>query len=80
MTSVNHPKNLCPFRDQPGWIREPSSLSPKRGPLRPSQSPFETVLRRPKGSLARLSALSHPLNWAQIALLSPSRRLKIQVA
>lgn len=84
MTSRNHPKQLCPFLDQRCSIGEASSSPPKRGPLRSSQSPFEAILQRPKGLLARLSALSHPLSSArtgsQIALLSPSRRLEIQVA
>jgi len=84
MTCRNHSKQLCPFLDQRCSIGEASSSPPKRDPLRSSRSPFETALQRPNGPLARLSALSHPLNWAradsQIALLSPSRRLKTQVA
>jgi hypothetical protein len=84
MTSVNHPKKLCPFLDQRCWIGEPSSSPSKRGHLPSSQTPFETVSQHPKGPLTRLSDLSHPLNrthaGSQIPLLSPARRLKIQVA
>jgi hypothetical protein len=84
MSSDNHPEKVCPFLDQRCSIGEASSSPLKRSPLHSSQSPLKTISQRPKDSLARLSALGHPLNWApagsQIALLSPSRRLKIQGA